>query len=264
MMEISFFIPLFLAALLISIMCGTVGCFVVWRSMGYFGESLAHSTLMGVALGFALNIDVRFPILGVAILFSCLLFFLEHRGFLKLDSILGILAHACLSCGMIILSLIKQPIDLHSYLFGDILLLTSSDLLWIALITLLVIGSIYFLWSDLLLMTFNTELAYSEGVKVPFIKLVFMCSIAMMVAVSVQIIGILLMSSLLIIPAAAARQFSKSPEWMVFFSIIISFFSFIMGIWGSFEYDLPVSPLIVLCCTSIFSIIIIQRLISDH
>ena len=163
-----FLINAVLAGVAVAVITGVMGCFVVWRRMAYFGDSLAHSALLGVALGFAVGVAVNLGIIIICSIFAVLLLWLAT------DTLLGILAHSALSIGMVTISIMGQRIDLHSILFGDILTVTRSELWWIYIGGIIVMIMLVTNWSSLVLMTLQEDLAQAEGVRVLFCNLLLM------------------------------------------------------------------------------------------
>ena len=239
----------------VALVCASLGCFVVWRRMAYFGDSLSHSALLGIALGLLWGIGVNAGILVVCVTFALALVWLQHQRILATDTLLGILAHSALSVGMVVISLMELPnFDLHSYLFGDILTVQQSDLIWIYGGGFFVIGVIISHWASLTLMTISEELAQAEGVNTFVANLILLAMMTVVVSVSVRIVGILLVSSLLIIPAATARQWARSPETMALLAGVFGVLSVILGILASGYFDTPSGPSIVTAAAVIFSI----------
>ena len=252
-----FLINAILAGFAVSLIAGVMGCFVVWRRMAYFGDSLAHSGLLGVALGFVVGMAYNVSIIIVCSIFALLLLWLQHKKVLATDTLLGILAHSALSIGMVTISVTGQRIDLHSILFGDILTITRYELWWIYIGGALVMILLLLNWSSLLLMTLQEDLAQAEGVNVLLCNLLLMFLMTMVVAVSIRSVGILLISSLLIIPAATARQLAVSPEGMALLSSFLGVTSVAFGIYFSFAFDTPSGPSIVVAAVSLFTVVTI-------
>ena len=252
-----FLINAILAGFAVSLIAGVMGCFVVWRRMAYFGDSLAHSGLLGVALGFVVGMAYNVSIMIVCSIFALLLLWLQHKKVLATDTLLGILAHSALSIGMVTISVTGQRIDLHSILFGDILTITRYELWWIYIGGALVMILLLLNWASLLLMTLQEDLAQAEGVNVLFCNLLLMFLMTMVVAVSIRSVGILLISSLLIIPAATARQLAVSPEGMALLSSLLGVTSVAFGIYFSFAFDTPSGPSIVVAAASLFTVVTI-------
>ena len=236
-----------IASIGVSIIAGSLGCFVIWKRLSYFSDSISHSALLGVALGLATGLGINFGLVIVGGLFATLIVFLQQKDFWSSDAVLGIFSHISLSLGIVVLGFIgDQNIDYFSYLFGDILSITSKDIYWIFSVMAVVIFVLFINWKKLLLLTLNEELAKAEGVNKIFYELLFMFLIALAVSVSVQIVGVLLITSLLIIPPAIARVFSNSPISMIFSSMIISIISVLLGLYSSIAFDLATGPAIVI------------------
>lgn len=247
-----FILRAIIAGIGVAIIAGAIGCFVVWRRMAYFGDSLAHSALLGVALGLVMGISTNIGTIIICSFFAILLIWLQQKKILATDTLLGILAHSALSVGMVTLSLIEKSIDLHSYLFGDILSVTPSEIYFILFGGIFVLIFIYFNWSSFVLMTIDEKLARAEGVNVILNQLLIMLLMTIVVAVSFKIVGLLLITSLLIIPAASARQLARSPELMAIISSVLAVLSVVLGIYSSIQLDTPSGPSIVVAATLIF------------
>jgi zinc transport system permease protein len=221
--------------------------------MAYFGDALAHSALLGIALGFLLNISLNLSIAFVCLLFALLLVILQKH--LTTDTLLGILSHSALSLGLVAISFVEGlRIDLMAYLFGDLLAITVTDLYWIYGGGSLILIGLIKLWPALLSVTVHEELAIIEGINVRLIHLMFMLMVALIVAVAMKIIGILLITSLLIIPAATAHVFARTPEQMAWFASFIGCCAVIIGLSISWYGDTPTGPSIVLAATLLFTI----------
>jgi zinc transport system permease protein len=241
-----------LAGIAVALVAGIVGCFVVWRRMSYFGDSLAHASLLGVALGILVGIGANAGIIFTSLLFGFLLLWLQQSKDLPTDTLLGVLSHFALSISIIIISLNKIKIDLHSFLFGDILTVTSNDLWWMYLGGIIVLILILFNWSSLILVTIDEDLAKAEGINPLFVNLLLTTILTIVVAISVKIIGILLITSMLIIPAATSRRLVSSPESMAFVATLFGLLSVFLGIFLSVEIDTPSGPTIVVVSSFLF------------
>lgn len=250
-----FMVRALLAGFGVALVGGPLGCFIVWRRMAYFGDSLAHAALLGVALGLTLQIGVNLGILAVCMLLAFVLALLERQRRLSIDTLLGILSHASLSIGLVTISLLATVrVDLMAYLFGDILAVTRADLLWIYGGGAVALGALARLWRPLLAVTVHGDLAQAEGVNVPAVRLAFMLLIALVIAIAMKIVGIVLITSLLIVPAAAARRLSRTPEQMAVIASLLGCAAVAGGIWGSFTWDTPSGPSIVVAATLLFAL----------
>jgi zinc transport system permease protein len=241
-----------LAGIAVALISGLVGCFVVWRRMSYYGESIAHSSLLGVGLGIVMGIGINLGVISTCLLSGFLFLWLQQSKVLSSDTLLGVLAHLALSVGVIVISMNRVKIDIHSFLFGDILTVTQNDLWGMYLAVLVVVIIICLNWSSLLLVTIDEDLAKAEGVNPLFINLLLTSILTIVVAVSIQIIGLLLITSMLIIPAAASRRLVNSPETMAVVATVIGILSVIIGIFLSVEIDAPSGPSIVVVSAVLF------------
>ena len=252
-----FLIKALAAGIGVALVVGVLGCFVVWRRMAYFGDSLAHSSLLGIALGLLYGFSINIGIIIVCSIFAVVLVWLQHKQVLTTDTLLGLLAHASLSLGMVALSFLDYiQFDLHAYLFGDILTVTYQDLLWIYAGGAFVLGLLISQWSSLTLMTIHEDLAKAEGVKTFAVQLLLMFLMTIVVAFSVRIVGILLITSMLIIPAASARQLAKTPEAMAVIASVLGVLAVIFGLMGSMHFDTPSGPSIVTAASLQFLLLI--------
>ncbi len=242
-----------LAGVGIAIIAGPIGSIMVWKRMAFFGDALSHSALLGVALALIANIHMSIGILCATLLFSFILALSQKQRSYSSDTILGILAHGTLALGVVIIALVGIRIDLNSFLFGDILSVTQHDIIFIYSIVTTALCSLYYLWKPLILSTISKDLAQAEGLNTHRINSFFMVLIAIIVALSVKIVGVLLVTSLLIIPAATARFFSNTPEKMALLASCFGIASVLLGIIASTKWDIPTGPAIVVAMTLIFS-----------
>lgn len=237
----------------VALAAGPLGAFVVWRRMAYFGDTLAHSGLLGVALGMVLQINPQLGVAATCLLIAIALVLLQRQRALAADTLLGILAHTSLSLGLVTLAFLETVrIDLTSYLFGDILAISPDDLYWIWGGALLALAALVRLWRPLLAATVHEELAQVEGVPVFAVRLAFMLLIAIVIAVAMKVVGILLITSLLIIPAATARRFAHSPESMAVLASGLGCVAVGAGLWASLRWDTPAGPSVVVAATTLF------------
>jgi zinc transport system permease protein len=218
----------------VALIAGPLGCFIVWRRMAYFGDSLAHSALMGIALGFLLGVDLTIGIIATCIAVALFLVGLQRQKRLTPDTLLVILSHSALSIGLIAISFTPGlRVDLTGYLFGDILAVSRTDLVWIYGGGALILAALAVIWRPLLGITVHEDLARAEGVAVEWIQLAFVLLIAVTIALAMKVIGVLLVSALLIIPAATARRFARTPEQMAIGASAIGTVAVLAGLAGS-------------------------------
>lgn len=237
----------------VAIVSGPLGAFLVWRRMAFFGDTLSHSALLGVALGFLLGVNLNIGVFGICAVIAVLLVKFPQSNNLSNDTLLGIFSHSSLALGLITISFLdSQRVDLMALLFGDVLATTIFDIKLIYLSGIAILGVLIAIWKPLLSLTVDEELAIVEGISVKAINLLFMLLLAIIVALAMKVVGILLVTSLIIIPAASARRFSNSPEQMAFLAIVGGCFSVAVGLWGSLEFDTPSGPSIVVAAFIMF------------
>ncbi|MDP6430555.1 MAG: metal ABC transporter permease [Rhodospirillales bacterium] len=242
-----------IAGIGVALVTGPLGSFVVWRRMAFFGDTLAHSALLGIAIGLLLGLN-----LGAGVVIACLgvaliLAGVGDRGPIAGDTVLGILSHGTLALGLVAIGFAQsQGFDLIAYLFGDILAVTKADLVWIYAGAGVALAALIAIWRPLLSITVHADLAAAEGVPVRRINMVFMLVMALAVAAAMKVVGILLVAALLIIPAAAARNFARNPEQMAILSALIGVLSVIAGLGGSLGLDTPAGPSIVVAALLAF------------
>ena len=248
-----FLLNALLAGLALALVAGPLGSFVVWRRMAYFGDTLSHAALLGVALGFLLDLSPTLAVTAGCLLLAVLLVTLQQRQPLASDTLLGILAPTTLSLGLVVLSFMDEVrIDLMAYLFGDLLAVGHEDLLWILGGSALVMALLLPLWRRLLAITVHEELARVEGLPVAALRLALMLLIAVVIAVAMKIVGVLLITSLLIIPAAAAQRHARSPEQMAVGASLVGIVAVCAGLSLSWFKDTPAGPSIVVSAAGLF------------
>lgn len=248
-----FFSRALVAGIGLALTTGPLGCLIVWRRMAYFGDTMAHSALLGVALALLLEINLTVGVFIAAMLVSMALLALQRRGALSTDALLGILSHSTLAIGLVMVAFMTWVrVDLMSFLFGDILAVSRLDIALVYGGGALVLGLVAWLWRPLLAATVNEELARAEGMAPERSRLVFMLMMALVIAIAMKIVGILLITALMIIPAAAARRFAATPEQMAMMASVIGALAVVCGLFGSLEFDTPSGPSIVVAALALF------------
>jgi zinc transport system permease protein len=235
----------------VALMCGPLGCFIAWKRLAYFGDAIGHSALLGVALSLLFQVNATLAIVCTSALFAFALFMLERRG-TSGDSLLGVLAHGSLAAGLVIIALLRYPFDIQAYLFGDILLVTTQDILLIYGVAIVTLALLLVRWRPLMLLMLNEDIARVEGVNVPRLKLLLMLMIALVIAVSIKVVGMLLITSMLIIPAAAARSFARTPRAMALVASGLGLLAVAGGLYASYTWDTPSGPSIILAAIVVF------------
>lgn len=250
-----------LAGLGVALAAGPLGCFVVWRRMAYFGDATAHASILGIALSLALSIPVVFGAMAVALIMAITVSELSGRGY-AVDTLLGVLAHSALAFGLVAVSFLPGVrIDLMAFLFGDILAVSKGELGLIWGGAALVLGLLIWRWAALLTATMSEDLAYASGLNPRREQLILTVSLAMVVAVAIKVVGVLLIGALLIIPAATARPFSRTPEVMAGLAASIGAVAAIGGVRASVVFNTPTGPTIVCVAALMFMAANMIRLI---
>ncbi len=249
---IELLLPGWLAGIMLACAAGPLGSFVVWRRMSYFGDTLAHASLLGVAFGLLLDVNPFYAVIVVTLLLAAGLVWLDQRPPLAIDPLRGIMAHSALSLGLVVVSLMSNiRVDLMAYLFGDLLAVTPEDLIAIA-VGVVVLAILLWQWRNLLAMTVSPDLAFVDGVKLQRVKLLLMLVTALTIGVAMKFVGALIITSLLIIPAATARRFARTPEQMAGVAVIIGMIAVTGGLTFSAFYDTPAGPSVVLSAAVLF------------
>jgi zinc transport system permease protein len=250
-----FFIRAVVGGTGVALLAGPLGCFIVWRRLAYFGDTLSHSALLGVAMALLLNMNITLTVFVISVAVSMLLILLQRRASLSSDALLGLLAHATLAVGLVVLAFMTWVrVDLMGFLFGDILAITAGDIAIIWGGGLVVLALVSFIWKPLLASTVSYEIAVAEGLRPDLANFLFMVLMAGVIAISMKIVGVLLITALLIIPAATARRFSGNPEIMAVMASILGAASVWLGLEGSLKWDTPAGPSIVVAALAFFII----------
>lgn len=250
-----FIVRAVLAGLGIAMIAGPLGCFVVWRRMAYFGDTLSHAGLMGIAFGLLTGIDPTVGVIITCVIIGGLLFALQFQRRVPTDTLLGVLSHSALAVGLIVISTMRNVrIDLTAYLFGDILAITDADLVWIYGGGIAALAALALLWRRLIALTVNEDISRAEGFASTGVRLAFTVLVAIAVAIAMKIVGILLVTALLIIPPAAARRMARGPEVMAVMTVAVGATATVAGIFASFTWDVPSGAAIVAAAAAIFAL----------
>ena len=250
-----FFVRALLAGVGIAAIAGPIGCFVVWRRMAYMGDTMAHSALLGVALAVLAGVLPALGVFAVAAALALVLLGLQSRGDLATDTLLGLLSHASLAIGLIVVSFMSfLRIDLMGLLFGDILAVSRFDLVVIYGGGLVALALLAAVWRPLLADTVSPELARAENLPADRARLVFTLLLAGVIAVAIKLVGALLITALLIVPAATARRLARDPVVMAGLAAAIGAVAALSGLYGSLAFDTPSGPSIVVAAVVLFAV----------
>ena len=242
-----------------AIAAGFLGSFVVWRRMAYFGDATAHAAVLGVAIALGFQVSILGSVGVVAVLMAVGLWALTGRGFAA-DTVLGVLSHGALALGLLAVALVPSArVDLDTYLFGDVLTVSKTDLAVIWGGAAVVVGVLAWRWSQMLTATVSPDLAYAAGIDPRREQLILTLLLAGVVAVSIKVVGALLITALLIIPAAAARNLSRTPEAMAVIAVVCGIVAALGGVGLSFTLNTQAGPSIVCTAAALFVLSLLRR-----
>ncbi len=248
-----YFTRALLAGFGVALIAGPLGCFIVWRRLAYFGDTLSHAALLGVAIAFLFDMNIMLAVFVVSTCVSLALLLLQRSAALSSDSLLGLLSHSALALGLIVLAFMTWiRMDLMGFLFGDILAVSKVDVVIIWAGGAIVLAILATIWRPLFAGTVSRELAQAEGLNPDRANIIFMLLMAAVIAISMKIVGVLLITALLIIPAATARRFASGPEQMAVLAALIGVVAVLGGLFGSLQWDTPTGPSIVVTALLLF------------
>ena len=254
-----FFIRALIAGIGIALVTGPLGCFVVWRRLSYFGDTLAHSALLGVTIAYSMEFNIAVSIFLISSLIALILIHHQRKTNLPSDALLGLLAHSSLAVGLVVIGFLTFiRFDIMGLLFGDILAVDKNDLIIIWFGGGLILLVLKFIWKPLFASTVNYELAEAEGLNPDRAKAIFTILLAAIIAISIKLVGVLLITGMLIIPTAMARNISDTPQKMVVFSIIGGLLSVFIGLFSSLEFNTPSGPSIITAALLLFIISLLK------
>ncbi|WP_421723824.1 metal ABC transporter permease [Bauldia sp.] len=250
-----FFVRAMVAGIGVALVAGPLGCFIVWRRLAYFGDTLAHAALLGVALAFLLEVNITLAVFVVSSLIAIALLLLRRQSGLSSDALLGLLSHSALAIGLVVLAFMTWVrMDLMGLLFGDILAVSRTDILVVYVGGVAILTTLGLIWTPLFAGTVSREVAEAEGRSPGRADFVFMLLMALAIAIAMKIVGVLLITALLIIPAAAARRFAATPEQMAVIAALIGAIAVVGGLFGSLQWDTPSGPTIVVAAVTLFAV----------
>ena len=254
-----FFIRALIAGIGIALVTGPVGCFIIWRRLSFFGDTLSHSALLGVTIGFFFDINVAFSVFLISSAIALILLKLQKTTKLPGDALLGLLAHSSLAVGLVVISFLSSiRFDIMGLLFGDILAVNEIDLLIIWLGGALILLILKIIWKPLFASTVNNELAEAEGMNPERANAIFTILLAAIIAISIKIVGLLLITGMLIMPAAMSRNISNNPQQMVKLSVVGGLLSVLIGLFSSLQFNSPSGPSIITAALVLFSFTLVK------
>ena len=254
-----FFIRALIAGVGIALVTGPLGCFIIWRRLSFFGDTLAHAALLGVTMAVFFEINIAFSVFLISSVVALILLKLQQTTKLPGDALLGLLAHSSLAVGLVVIGVLTSiRFDIMGLLFGDILAVNQNDLLLIWIGGALILLILKFIWRPLFASTVNYELAEAEGMKPDKFNAIFTVLMAAVIAISIKIVGLLLITGMLIMPAAMGRNLSNNPQQMVILSVIAGLLSVIIGLFSSLQFNTPSGPSIITAALILFCFTLIK------
>lgn len=249
-----------LATLIVTPLFGILGTMVVSNKMSFFADALGHGTFTGIGLGVLLG-GIN-PIWGAtlfSICFAIAITIIKNKGTSSTDTIIGVFSSSAVALGLVLMSLSSNLSKFSSYLVGDLLSITQSEILLLLMVFIIIIVLWFFIFNKLLVTSLNISLANSRNINTMLIEIIFTCTIAVVVTLTVRWVGLLIINSLLVLPAAAARNISKNVYQYHLFSILIAVFSGITGLIVSYYLNTVTGATIVLISSIIFFITLLLR-----
>ena len=241
-----FFVRALFVGIVMALVTGPLGCFVVWRRLSFFGDTLAHSALLGITIAYTMEINIALSVFIISSIVALILLKLEKTTSLPTDALLGLLAHSSLAVGLVVIGLIATiRFDLMGLLFGDILAVNVNDIIIVWFGGALILLVLKLIYKPLFASTVNYELAEAEGMKPERVRAIFTLLLAAIIAISIKMVGLLLITGMLILPAAIARNMSSNPKTMVIYSMIAGLLSVLIGLFSSLEINTPSGPSII-------------------
>jgi len=251
-----FLLRALIAGVIIALAAAPLGCLVVWRRMAYFGDATGHAALLGLALAMSMSLPVMLGIISIAAAMALTVTFATTRGNYAMDTMLGVFSHSALAIGLVAAALLPNVrLNLVDTLLGNILTVSNNDIALIAVGALIIAAIVAYFWRDLLNATLSPELLVAEGGSLLRDRLVFTLMLALFVALSIKLVGVLLITAMLILPAASAAAIARSPERMVAYAAILGMAAVLGGLWLSWEADTQAGPSIVVVSSLFFVIL---------
>jgi zinc transport system permease protein len=253
MLSFPFFQRALMGGLLVAVMLSVLSFFIVLRRISFIGVGISHSALGGVAVGVALGLDTTLTTSIFCALVALLIGFISRRGHIREDAAIGITFSGTMALGVTLIALSGSYLSsLFSYLFGSILSITKTDIYVITVYCVSVVVLISAFFRQLLHASFNEEVARVTGINVGFLHYLLLVLVALAIVASIKLVGIVLVSALLVLPAATANLIGRTYGKVLAFSIISSTVALVVGLMLSYRFDLPSGATIVLCGCCIF------------
>ncbi len=258
-MIIELLLPSLLVGIFIALASGAVGCFVLWRKMAFFSDALAHSAVLGTAIALIAEVDVLYGLIGYGTLVAIVMARFDNALQYSGDTLLAIISQVSLALGLLALPFAAHSINIEALLFGDILSANWSNVAISATIAGLILFLLAVFWRPLLDVSVNEELAATEGVPVQRLKLLLFLTLVALIAIAVQVVGVLLVSALLLIPAATARKLSETPLQMILVAPAIGVVAVNLGLWSAYQLNAAAGPSIVVVAAALWLLSLLKK-----
>ncbi|MFN8628798.1 MAG: metal ABC transporter permease [Chloroflexota bacterium] len=251
----TFFLQALIASALVSTVCAVVGTYVVLRGIAFLGDAISHAAFPGVVIAYMLSIPFYFGAAVAAVGTALAIGYVTKRGGLRQDTAIGVLFAGAFAFGVFLFSTIKGYVaDLFSFLFGQVLAISTADLIGLVILGVAVIAVIAVLWKELLYATFDPLGAAASGIKVEQLEYLFLALVALTIVVSLQAVGIILVVAMLITPAATAQLLTARFTRLMTTAAIIGVVTAIIGLYLSYWLDVASGATIVLVQTAVFAL----------
>lgn len=243
-----------IAGLALAAVSGPLGCVIVWRRMAYFGDAMAHAALLGVAFSLLFpQLPLPLLVFVVAALSALLMRLLTRDSRLYADTALGMISHGALALGIVLIALFgSATMELEAYLLGDILALSRADALWMAALAAAVCVLIARHWKSLVMLVIDPATARLHGVAIERVEMVMVLALSALVALAIQLVGVLLLSAMLIMPAAAAGHIARAPGRMAMMACGFGMASVGFGLGAAVLLDVPPAPAMVCVASALY------------
>ncbi len=248
------------AGILVSITCSVISFFVLVNRLSFIGVGISHAAFGGVAIGIFFGIEPTLSAVIFSVLTAWMIGIVSRRGRLHEDTTIGIFYAAAMALGIVIIGLSRgYTVDLFGYLFGNILAVTSTDLWIVVALSLFVLGTVFYFFKELLYISFDEESAQVNGVPVAFLYYYLLTLMAVTIVISMKVVGIILVSALLVIPAAAAYEVSSHYRSVLVLSVLIGLVSALGGLLISYRFNTASGATIVLVAAAVFLLLFTLR-----
>lgn len=241
-----------LTSIMVGIICGVIGCFIILRGMALMGDAISHAVLPGVALSYMIGINFFFGAVFTGVLTALGIGFISQNSRIKNDVSIGIMFTAAFASGIILITMMKSSTDLYHILFGNVLAVRPDEMWTTLFIGIIVLVSIYLFYKELLVSSFDPTMARAYGLPVRVIHYFLMVLLTLVTVASLQTVGIILVVAMLITPASTAYLLTNRLWVMLYLSAGIGILSSIIGLYFSYTYNLASGATIVLAATFLF------------